>query len=90
VFPETFVVGERAVQERTIVMTKYLLAGALLLAFATPTLAAKQFYIIRGADKQCTVVEEKPTSSSTTVIVGNKAYTTREEAETELKTVCAG
>jgi hypothetical protein len=68
-------------------MTKYLLAGALLVSFTAPTLAAKEFYIIRGADKHCTVVEEKPTSS-TTVVVGNKAYTTREEAETQLKTVC--
>jgi hypothetical protein len=71
-------------------MTKYLLAGALLLSFTVPTLAAKEFYIIRGSDKHCTIVEEKPVSSSTTVIVGNKAYTTREEAETQLKTVCAG
>jgi hypothetical protein len=70
-------------------MTKYLLAGALLLSFTVPTLAAKQFYIIRGADKHCTIVEEKPTTS-TTVVVGNKAYTTREEAQTELKTVCEG
>jgi hypothetical protein len=69
-------------------MSKYVLAGILVLAFTAPTLAAKEFYIIRGADKKCTIVEEKPTASSTTVIVGNKAYTTREEAETELKTVC--
>jgi hypothetical protein len=66
---------------------KHILIGCLLFAFATPALAATEFYIVRGADKKCEVVEQKPTTS-TTVIVGNKAYTTREEAESQLTTVC--
>lgn len=66
---------------------KHILIGALLFAFATPALAATEFYIVRGPDKKCEVVEQKPTST-TTVVVGNKVYTTREEAETQLKTVC--
>ena len=65
---------------------KYLVTGSLLFAFVTPALAATEFYIVRGSD-QCQVVETKPTSS-TTVIVGNKAYTTRQEAESQLTTVC--
>ena len=66
---------------------KYLVTGSLLFAFVTPALAATEFYIVRGADKKCQVVETKPTTS-TTVIVGNKAYTTRQEAESQLTTVC--
>jgi hypothetical protein len=66
---------------------KYLVTGSLLFAFVTPALAATEFYIVRGSDKKCQVVETKPTSS-TTVIVGNKAYTTRQEAESQLTTVC--
>jgi hypothetical protein len=66
---------------------KYILAGSLVFTFVSPTLAATEFYIVRGPDKKCEVVETKPTTS-TTVIVGNKAYTTRKEAEAQLTTVC--
>ena len=42
-------------------MSKYLVIGALLLSFATPALAAKaSFYIVRGEDKKCQVVETEP------------------------------
>jgi hypothetical protein len=46
------------------------------------------FYIVReqGA-KDCRVVRERPTVSTTTV-VGNHTYTTEEEARGALKTVC--
>jgi hypothetical protein len=65
---------------------KYPLVAAMVLAFATPALAA-EFYIVRGADKKCVVVEQKPTTTET-VIVGNKVYTTKTEAEADIKVVC--
>ena len=65
---------------------KYALATALVLAFATPVLAA-EFYIVRGPDKECVVVEQKPTTKEM-VIVGSKIYTTKTEAEADIKLVC--
>ncbi len=62
-------------------------AGLLTAAFATPVFAA-EFYVVRekGA-KECRVVPEKPTVTTTTVI-GNKTYVTEEEARGAIKTVC--
>jgi hypothetical protein len=69
-----------------------MIASAFLLAaFATPTLA-EGFYIVQdGGTRKCTIVEKRPTVSTTTV-VGDKTYTTREEATTAMKTVkiCQG
>ena len=67
--------------------TKHILGAAVVLAVgATPVLA--DFYIVReqGA-KECKVVRERPTVSTTTV-VGTKAYTTETEAQGAVKTVC--
>jgi hypothetical protein len=66
---------------------KYAVAGAMLAALLSPALAATEYYIVRGPDKKCEVVETKPTTS-TTVVVGDKAYTTREEAQAQITTVC--
>ena len=67
-------------------MTRIILGVALAGVFATSALA--DFYIIReqGA-KTCTVVRERPTVQTTTVI-GNHVYKTEEEARGALKTVC--
>jgi hypothetical protein len=43
--------------------------------------------VIRGADKKCKVVETKPTDK-TIVVVGDKAFVTREEADKQLAVVC--
>ena len=40
-------------------MTRYALAGLLLFALAG-TAIAQEFYIVRGADKKCRVVEKGP------------------------------
>jgi hypothetical protein len=58
-------------------------AGALLVA--TPAFA--EWFIVRGPDKQCRVVETRPTDK-TIVVIGDKAYITREEAERQVKIVC--
>jgi hypothetical protein len=68
-------------------MLKYVLTGALLLAVATPALAA-EFYVVRdSATKKCTVVDKRPTLSTISV-VGNMAYKSRAEADLAVKTVC--
>jgi hypothetical protein len=49
---------------------------------------AQQFYIVRAPGAQeCTIVAEKPTSTTVTVM-GDKVYTSRTEAQTALKEVC--
>jgi hypothetical protein len=68
-------------------MLKYVLTGALLLAVATPALAA-EFYVVRdSATKKCTVVDKRPTLSTLTV-VGNSAYKTQAEADLAVKKIC--
>jgi hypothetical protein len=66
---------------------KKLLLGAALLAVATPALAAEFFIVQDGATKKCTIVDQRPTVKTTTVVSGDHAYTTREEASTAMKTV---
>jgi hypothetical protein len=69
-------------------LKKFLMIGAL--AFAATTVAqtatAAEFYVVRDATtKKCTVVDAKPTSTTTTV-VDNGIYKTKTEAETGMKT----
>jgi hypothetical protein len=66
---------------------KRIVAAAILATIGvTPVLA--DFYIVReqGA-KECKVVRERPTVTTTTV-VGDKVYKTETEAEGAVKTVC--
>jgi hypothetical protein len=66
--------------------TKLLAATAAIVAFATPALA--DFWIVReGPSGPCRIVEVRPTDTKI-VIVGNKAYKVRDEAEKELAVVC--
>jgi hypothetical protein len=69
-------------------LKKFLMIGAL--AFAATTLAetamAAEYYVVRDSTtKKCTVVETKPTGTTTTV-VDNGIYKTKTEAETGMKT----
>jgi hypothetical protein len=72
----------------------YLLAGAVLVAFAAPgfaqtttTTTTTEYYVVQdGMTKKCTVVDKKPTTT-TIVQVGPMGYKTRTEAETGMKTV---
>ena len=53
---------------------------------ARQTAMAAEYYVVRdSATKKCTVVETKPTSTTTTV-VDNGIYKTKTEAETGMKT----
>ena len=67
-------------------MKKYILAASLGLAMATPV-AAQEYYIVRGPDKDCRVVETRPTDT-TIVQVGPLVFKTRDEAEREVRVVC--
>jgi hypothetical protein len=70
-------------------LKKILLIGAF--AFAASTIAetamAAEFYVVRDATtKKCTVVDTKPTTTTTT-IVDNGTFKTKTEAETGMKTM---
>jgi hypothetical protein len=54
-------------------------------AFATPALA--DFFIVREGSGPCRVVETRPADTKI-VVVGNKAYKVRAEAEKEISVVC--
>jgi hypothetical protein len=67
-------------------MIKYVLPVAILIGATAPAFAA-EYYVVRGPDKKCKVVETRPTDK-TVVVVGDKAYVTREEATKQLAVVC--
>jgi hypothetical protein len=47
---------------------------------------ATEYYVVRDpSTKQCSVTSAKPTSSTTTVVVGNTAYKTWEEAQAAVR-----
>jgi len=67
---------------------KKLIACGALAAFVLGTQAASaaEFYIVRDATtKKCTVVDTKPTT--TTTVVGDGVYKTKTEAESVVKTI---
>jgi hypothetical protein len=65
---------------------KLLAATVAIVAFATPALA--DFWIVReGPTGQCRIVDVRPTDKKI-VIVGNKAYKVRDEAQKEMAVVC--
>jgi hypothetical protein len=66
---------------------KSALTGLLLTAMASPALAA-EFYIVQDTTtKRCTIVDKRPTVTTTTIVGDGKVYQTRAEAETAIKTV---
>ena len=66
---------------------RYVLASVMLIAFSGTALA--DFYIVQHtSDKKCTIVEQKPTDTKTPVVLGNKTYKTKAEAEKDLTVVC--
>jgi hypothetical protein len=67
-------------------MSLKLIVAAAALGLATPAMAAEYYVVQDSTSKRCTIVEQKPTTS-TTVVVGSGTYTTRTEAETAMKTV---
>src|SRR5689334_587610 len=67
-------------------MKRIILAAAALGFIATPALA--DFWIVReGPTGPCRIVDVKPTDSKI-IIVGNKAYKVRADADKDLAVVC--
>lgn len=67
-------------------MKKLLLGLALASSLSAPAFAA-EYYVVRGPDKKCRVVETRPTES-TVVQVGPLAFVTRDEAESQVRVLC--
>ena len=76
-------------------MKECLIVGAVA-AFAVTSAFAQiaatdrvsDFYVVRDATaKNCTIVSEKPTETTTIRIVDNGAFKSRTEAETGMKTM---
>jgi len=65
---------------------KYVLPLALIVGISTPALAA-EYFVVRGPAKKCKVVETRPTDK-TVVVIGDRAYVSRDEAEKQIKVVC--
>ena len=64
-------------------------AAVMLVAFSLPAFAADEFYVVQDVKtKKCTVVDKKPTDSTTTVVSpSGTIYKARTEAESGMKTV---
>ena len=67
-------------------MKKIILAAGIAVVCTTPALA--DFFIVReGPTGACRVVETRPTDTKI-VVVGNKVYKVRAEAEKEIAVIC--
>ncbi len=63
---------------------KTVLAIAVLASVASPAWA--DYYVVQDVKtKHCTIVDQKPTSTTTVTQVGPMTFKTREEAETGMK-----
>jgi hypothetical protein len=81
-----FLTESQKMRRETVMKTKILVATIAASTFATPVFA--DFFIVReGVSGPCRVVDTRP-SDAKTIIVGNRAYTVREDAEREIATVC--
>jgi len=70
-------------------LKKFLMIGTLVLAASAiaGSAVAAEFYVVRDATtKKCTVVDTRP-STTTTTIVDNGTFKTKTEAETGMKTM---
>jgi hypothetical protein len=70
---------------KKILVSSAIIAFSLTSAFAQGTVSS-EYYVVRDATtKKCTIVDKKPTT--TTTIVDNGVFKTRTEAETGMKTM---
>ncbi len=66
-------------------MRKTIASGIILAALITPALA-EEFWVVQSpSTKKCTIVQQKPTTT-TEVVIGNSSFKTRADAETSMKT----
>lgn len=70
---------------KRVLLSSALVAFTLTSAFAQGTVSS-EYYVVRDATtKKCTIVDKKPTM--TTTIVDNGMFKTKTEAETGMKTM---
>ena len=63
--------------------------GTVTTGSGTTTTTTEECYVVRNpTTKECTVTTSKPASSTTTVMVGNTAYKTRNEAQAVITKEC--
>jgi vancomycin permeability regulator SanA len=61
--------------------------AAIAVLLATPALA-QEFYVVQDtATKKCTVVSQRPTTTTTVVVGDGKVFKSQTEAEGALKTI---
>jgi hypothetical protein len=66
-------------------MKNYLVAGLLIAGFATPALAAHQYYVAQNnSTHKCSVVSHKPNGKSL-IMLGTESFKTKAAAENALK-----
>jgi hypothetical protein len=64
---------------------RILIGAALILSFAGAALA-DEYYVVRDATTmKCTIVDKKPTTTTTVTQIGPMAFKTRTEAEAGMK-----
>lgn len=71
-------------------MRKQVFAAALVIAAIGPAMAqtSTEYYIVQDTTtKRCTIVDKKPTATTTVVVGDGKIFKTRTEAEAGMKTV---
>ena len=71
-------------------MSRFAIATVLAAALASPALAqtATEYYVVQDTKtKRCTIVDKKPTTTTTVTQVGPVAFKTRTEAESGIKTI---
>ena len=68
-------------------MKTRIVLAAIAAIVATPALA-QEFYVVQDTStKRCTVVDQKPTTTTTVVVGDGKVFKTRTEAESAVKTI---
>jgi hypothetical protein len=67
-------------------MLRPLLALAVIAGMSVPAFS-EEYYVVRGPDKKCKVVETKP-ADTTIVQVGPMAFVSRDKAESEMRVLC--
>jgi hypothetical protein len=68
-------------------MKRTLILAGLITVAVSGAAYAEEFYVVQDTStKKCTIVDKKPTTS-TTVVVGNGMFKTKTEAETGMKSI---
>jgi hypothetical protein len=71
-------------------MKKFLISAAAVAIMTGTAYAQTEFYVVQDTStKKCTIVDKKPTTTTTVIVGDGKVFQTRTEAETGMKTIKA-